>query len=157
MPPGARRSGDLQESNHVHEWVIHLKTYNYSIGAIHIHSKFSDGSGDIEQITKAAKKAGLDWIIITDHKQAGVEDGSWAASQTNTKGEKIVDIHSHPSQDTKGASEEDQKNINAPHSAVYFKNSKTLHEYDSKNNNLNTKPINSSQDLKKYIESKIYE
>ena len=39
----------------------------------------------------------------------------------------------------------------------YFKNSKTLHEYDSKNNNLNTKPINSSQDLKKYIESKIYE
>ena len=51
------------------------KTYNYSIGAIHIHSKFSDGSGDIEQITKAAKKAGLDWIIITDHNVMEVKEG----------------------------------------------------------------------------------
>ena len=50
------------------------KTYNYSMGAIHIHSKFSDGSGDIEQITKAAKKAGLDWIIITDHNLMEVKE-----------------------------------------------------------------------------------
>lgn len=47
---------------------------NYS-GAVHIHSKFSDGTGDIGTITKAAKKAGLDWIIITDHNSLEVEEG----------------------------------------------------------------------------------
>ena len=44
-------------------------------GAIHIHSLFSDGSGDIETITEAAKKAGLDWIIITDHNNMDIEEG----------------------------------------------------------------------------------
>ena len=38
-----------------------------SKGAIHIHTTNSDGTGTLEQITKAAKKAGLEWIIITDH------------------------------------------------------------------------------------------
>lgn len=36
-------------------------------GAIHIHSTFSDGTGDIPFIIKEAKKAGLKWIVITDH------------------------------------------------------------------------------------------
>lgn len=48
--------------------------YSY-IGAIHIHSKYSDGTGDINVISKAAKKAGLDWIIITDHNCLNVEEG----------------------------------------------------------------------------------
>ena len=40
--------------------------YSYK-GAIHIHSKLSDGTGDIKAIAKAAKQVGLDWVIITDH------------------------------------------------------------------------------------------
>lgn len=44
-------------------------------GAIHIHSIFSDGSGDIQTITKAAKKAGLSWIIMTDHNNMDIEEG----------------------------------------------------------------------------------
>ena len=32
--------------------------FNY-LGAIHIHTKLSDGTGDINSISKAAKKAGL--------------------------------------------------------------------------------------------------
>ena len=40
--------------------------YEYS-GAIHIHSKFSDGSGSVKDITKAANEVGLDFIILTDH------------------------------------------------------------------------------------------
>ena len=44
-------------------------------GAIHIHTKYSDGTGDINSITKAAKKAGLDWIIITDHNYLDDEEG----------------------------------------------------------------------------------
>ena len=48
--------------------------HNYK-GAIHIHTKFSDGTGDIDTISKAAKKNGLDWIIITDHNSIDAEEG----------------------------------------------------------------------------------
>ena len=37
------------------------------VGAIHIHSVFSDGSGEIKEITGFANEAGLDYIILTDH------------------------------------------------------------------------------------------
>ncbi|MBI2420058.1 MAG: PHP domain-containing protein [Ignavibacteriales bacterium] len=37
------------------------------VGAIHMHSSYSDGTGTIEEITKAAKEIGLDYIILTDH------------------------------------------------------------------------------------------
>jgi len=38
-----------------------------SKGALHLHTTYSDGTGTIPQIAADAKKAGLDWIIITDH------------------------------------------------------------------------------------------
>lgn len=50
------------------------KLYKY-LGGIHIHSKYSDGTGDIDAITKAAKKAGLAWIIVTDHNNIDVPEG----------------------------------------------------------------------------------
>ncbi len=34
---------------------------------LHIHSKYSDGSGSYEDIAKAALHAGLDVVIVTDH------------------------------------------------------------------------------------------
>ena len=37
------------------------------VGALHIHSIFSDGSGEIQDIVKYAKEADLDFIILTDH------------------------------------------------------------------------------------------
>ncbi|MFH1194576.1 MAG: PHP domain-containing protein [bacterium] len=40
--------------------------YEY-IGAIHIHSVFSDGSGKVEEIAGFADEVGLDFIILTDH------------------------------------------------------------------------------------------
>ena len=53
---------------------LKLNKFN-SLGAIHIHSKFSDGTGDVIDIAKAAKLAGLDWIIITDHNNFDVKEG----------------------------------------------------------------------------------
>ena len=44
-------------------------------GAIHIHTKFSDGTGDLKTVVKAAKNAGLNWIIITDHNTMEIEEG----------------------------------------------------------------------------------
>ncbi|MEI7474663.1 MAG: PHP domain-containing protein [bacterium] len=47
-------------------------------GAIHIHSKHSDGTSTIPEIAKYAKKAGLKWIVITDHNNLdGLEEEGW--------------------------------------------------------------------------------
>lgn len=45
------------------------------LGAIHAHTLHSDGTGDINSISKTAKKAGLSWIIITDHNNFDAQEG----------------------------------------------------------------------------------
>jgi hypothetical protein len=44
--------------------------YEYA-GHMHIHSTHSDGSGTIPDIAAAARRAGLDFIVITDHNSLG--------------------------------------------------------------------------------------
>lgn len=41
--------------------------YVEAVGNIHIHTRASDGSGTHEEIAGAAERAGLDFIITTDH------------------------------------------------------------------------------------------
>ncbi len=40
--------------------------YEY-VGVLHVHTKYSDGSGSIKKIIKSAKEAGLDFVITSDH------------------------------------------------------------------------------------------
>lgn len=40
--------------------------YHYA-GCIHVHSTYSDGSGDIADLVDAARHNGLDYVIATDH------------------------------------------------------------------------------------------
>ena len=40
--------------------------YEY-IGALHMHSVYSDGSGEVEDIAQFADEVGLDFILLTDH------------------------------------------------------------------------------------------
>ena len=42
-------------------------TTRTAAGAIHIHTNRSDGSGSVDDVAAAAARAGLDFIIITDH------------------------------------------------------------------------------------------
>jgi len=37
------------------------------VGALHMHSVFSDGSGEVPEIAKFADEVGLDFIALTDH------------------------------------------------------------------------------------------
>jgi len=37
------------------------------VGAIHMHSIYSDGSGEVTDIARYADESGLDYIILTDH------------------------------------------------------------------------------------------
>ena len=41
--------------------------YFHYRGAIHIHTQYSDGSGTFPEVVDAARGAGLDYIITTDH------------------------------------------------------------------------------------------
>ena len=40
---------------------------HHSPGALHIHSRFSDGTGELDEIARAAARSGLEWIGMTDH------------------------------------------------------------------------------------------
>jgi hypothetical protein len=41
--------------------------YHYK-GSFHLHSNYSDGTGTFKEIAMSAKKAGLDFVIVTDHR-----------------------------------------------------------------------------------------
>ncbi len=42
-------------------------------GVFHVHSDFSDGKGDLDEITKAAIVHGLDFIVLTDHGRPNIK------------------------------------------------------------------------------------
>ncbi len=45
-------------------------------GVIHVHSRYSDGKGTVQDVIRAANKAGLDFLILTDHDTlAPLRDG----------------------------------------------------------------------------------
>ncbi len=37
------------------------------VGNMHMHTLYSDGTATHREIAEAAARAGLDWIIVTDH------------------------------------------------------------------------------------------
>ncbi|HHL72814.1 MAG TPA: hypothetical protein ENJ29_09900 [Bacteroidetes bacterium] len=43
-------------------------------GAVHIHSRHSDGSGWLSRIQQAARNTGLDFILLTDHNDTVLAD-----------------------------------------------------------------------------------
>jgi hypothetical protein len=47
------------------------------LGALHIHSCYSDGSGTPRQILRAARRAGLDFFVLTDHDTLGPCADGW--------------------------------------------------------------------------------
>ena len=74
-----------------------MAKYDYR-GIIHCHSTYSDGTGDMEEIGKAANEAGLDFVMMTDHDQMKpVEDGQekWAESSLIICGTEITPDKNH--------------------------------------------------------------
>ncbi len=53
-----------------------MRLHDYC-GAIHIHSKHSDGSGSIPEIITAARKAGVDFLVLTDHSSKNLHEEGW--------------------------------------------------------------------------------
>ncbi len=69
--------------------------YNYP-GNIHIHSRYSDGSGDFAQIAAAAASAGLSYVIIADHETLdGLAEERIYSGVVLLVGVEINRLHSH--------------------------------------------------------------
>ncbi|MDW7739192.1 MAG: CehA/McbA family metallohydrolase [Bacillota bacterium] len=69
--------------------------FNYP-GSIHIHSRYSDGSGDMAEITQAAASAGLSYIIITDHETLeGLNEETIHQGVAVLVGVEINRLHNH--------------------------------------------------------------
>ena len=47
------------------------------VGSIHLHSLYSDGGGTVREITAAARRAGLDYVVLTDHDTLRPRDDGW--------------------------------------------------------------------------------
>ena len=47
------------------------------VGAIHLHSCYSDGSGTLRDITAAAARAGIDFVVLTDHDTLAPATDQW--------------------------------------------------------------------------------
>jgi hypothetical protein len=65
-------------------------------GAIHMHSVFSDGSGEVEDIARFAGEVGLDYILLTDHNTLrALKEGyeGWFANTLLLVGCEINDKH----------------------------------------------------------------
>ena len=46
-------------------------------GAVHVHSTYSDGAGDVPVVMEAARRAGVDWILLTDHNSQQSRRDGW--------------------------------------------------------------------------------
>ncbi len=62
--------------------------YEYS-GNIHIHTQRSDGTGSVPQLAQAAEKAGLDFLVITDHNTMDKEEEGYHGGVLVLIGEEV--------------------------------------------------------------------
>ncbi len=53
-------------------------------GALHIHSVYSDGSGEVKDIAQQANESGLDFMILTDHNTLRALDEGFEGWYGNT-------------------------------------------------------------------------
>jgi hypothetical protein len=46
-------------------------------GAWHVHTSRSDGRGDLDEVVRAARAAGLQFVVVADHNVLRLEDAGW--------------------------------------------------------------------------------
>lgn len=74
-----------------------MRLYDYP-GAFHVHSTHSDGTAPVPQIALAAQRAGLSWVVVSDHDTlAGLEahEAGWYDGTAVLVGYEVTPEHSH--------------------------------------------------------------
>ena len=65
-------------------------------GALHVHTRRSDGTGTPEDVAKAAARAGLDFVVLTDHGDAHAIHGRAAVHRRRAGPRRRRDQHQRP-------------------------------------------------------------
>ncbi|NOZ27166.1 MAG: CehA/McbA family metallohydrolase [Chloroflexi bacterium] len=69
--------------------------YEFS-GNIHMHTVASDGTGTFSDLVQAAQRAGLDFLVITDHNKLLLAEEGWRGSVLVLVGEEVHDPQRNP-------------------------------------------------------------
>jgi hypothetical protein len=64
-------------------------------GAFHVHTKLSDGQGTVEQVAAAAKAAGLQFVVLTDHNDFAPREPVFMEGVLMLQGVEISTPHGH--------------------------------------------------------------
>jgi len=56
---------------------VHKMNYREHVGVLHIHSHYSDGSASVAEIVEAARPAGLDFLVLSDHDTLAARRERW--------------------------------------------------------------------------------
>lgn len=66
-----------------------METMNEYVGVIHTHTVYSDGSGTVQDLADAARKSGLDYLVVTDHNACHPEEAGWRDGVLVLMGEEV--------------------------------------------------------------------
>jgi hypothetical protein len=61
------------------------------VGNIHLHTTYSDGSGDYAAVAAAARRAGLDFLVVTDHNTYPAHEAGWRNGVLTLVGQELHD------------------------------------------------------------------
>lgn len=64
-------------------------------GAYHVHTTRSDGRGSVEEVARAAKAAGLDFVVLTDHNDFGQREPAYVDGVLVVPGVELSTAHGH--------------------------------------------------------------
>jgi hypothetical protein len=64
-------------------------------GAFHVHTRLSDGRGTVEQVAAAAKAAGLQFVVLTDHNDFTPREPVFVDGVLMVQGVEISTPHGH--------------------------------------------------------------
>ena len=64
-------------------------------GAWHVHTSRSDGRGTLDEVVEAARAAGLQFVVVTDHNVVAPEDQGWRRGVLVVEGVEISTRYGH--------------------------------------------------------------
>lgn len=87
--PPELREGDDEISLASRDSLPALLTARALRGLLHCHTRYSDGTSSIRELTVAARDAGYEWIGITDHSQAAAYAGGLSPADLRRQADEI--------------------------------------------------------------------
>jgi DNA polymerase (family X) len=92
IPPELREGQDEIEAAERHELPRLLERADL-LGFLHCHTRYSDGSNSVEELARACREAGYQYVGITDHSQAAAYAGGLKAGDLARQADEIDEVN----------------------------------------------------------------